>query len=135
MGEQKQEFSGHPRDLDQSVIARYAAASGDHNPIHLDEEFAAGTPFGGTIAHGMLLLAYIGEMLGDHFGAAWMEGSALKVRFRAPARPGQRVVARGRLERLEDAAAGGRRAVCAVECVNEQGEVLVSGEARITVSQ
>src|SRR5438552_3165223 len=107
-------FSGRPHMIDQAVIERYAAASGDHNPIHLDAQFAAATPFGGTIAHGMLLLAYLGELLAARFGAAWLAGSALKVRFRVPARPGDRVVARGRIERIEEDAANGRRAVCAV---------------------
>src|SRR5437588_9461121 len=119
------EFSSRPHAIDQATIERYAVASGDHNPIHLDAEFAAATPFGGTIAHGMLLLAYVGEMMAARFGEAWLAGSTLKVRFRGPARPGDRVVARGRLERVEDESGSGRRAVCAIECVNDRGEVLV----------
>jgi 3-hydroxybutyryl-CoA dehydratase len=127
-------FGGRERSIDQAAIRRYADASGDFNPIHLDEAFAAQTPFGGTIAHGMLLLAYIGDMLAEQFGSAWLTGSALKVRFRAPARPGDRVIARGRIERIEDGAAGERQAVCAVECVNDRGDILITGEARVLVA-
>ena len=47
----------------ESQIARYADAAGDHNPLHLDAEFAASTPYGRPIAHGMLVLAFVSEML------------------------------------------------------------------------
>ena len=46
------------------------SASGDHNPIHTDPAFAATTPFERPIAHGMLLLAYVMEMLTTTYGAS-----------------------------------------------------------------
>ena len=49
------------RRITQEQLVRYADASGDHNPLHLDEEFARGTPYGRTIAHGMLVLALVSE--------------------------------------------------------------------------
>src|SRR3972149_5769856 len=62
------------RLVSQEVIDRYAAASGDYNPIHVDPEYARGTPFGGTIAHGMLVLAYISEAMTAAFGRRWWGG-------------------------------------------------------------
>jgi 3-hydroxybutyryl-CoA dehydratase len=112
--------------LSQEKIDRYARASGDFNPIHVDAAFAAQTPFGGTIAHGMLLLAYLSEMLTAAFGQAWLSGGRLKVRFKGAARPGDVVTARGRVERAK-----GERGVCSVECVNQQDEVLIAGEAEV----
>ncbi len=112
------------RELTQEKINRYAQAGGDGNPLHTDPEFAARTQFGGTIAHGMLLLAYLSEMMTAEFGSAWVSGGRLKVRFKAPARPGDTVSAVGRVLRVE-----GGRTVCEVECRNQQGETLVSGEA------
>ena len=47
----------------QEQLARYAEASGDYNPLHLDPAFAAGTPYGRPIAHGMLVLAFVSELL------------------------------------------------------------------------
>ena len=108
----------------QEKIDRYARAGGDGNPLHTDPEFAAQTQFGGTIAHGMLLLAYLSRMLTAAFGQAWLSNGRLKVRFRAPARPGDTVSAVGHVVRAE-----GGRTVCAVECRNQVGETLVSGEA------
>ena len=84
------------REITQERIHNYADASGDHNPIHVDPEFARGTPFGGTIAHGMLVLSFISEMMTAAFGQAWLSSGTLEVRFRAPARPGDTVTARAR---------------------------------------
>ncbi len=117
------------KTLSQEKIDRYARASGDFNPIHVDPAFAAQTPFGGTIAHGMLLLAYLSEMLTGAFGRAWLSGGRLKVRFKGAARPGDVVTARGRVQRVK-----GERGVCSVECLNHQGEVLVTGEAEVSIS-
>jgi len=115
--------------LTQEKIDRYADASGDHNPLHIDPAFAATTQFGGTIAHGMLVLAYISEVMGAGFGRSWAESGSLKVRFRGAARPGDTVTASGRVVRMED-----ESAVCEVECRNGRGEVLISGEASVRVS-
>ena len=115
--------------LTQNKIHRYADASGDHNPLHVDPIFAAGTQFGGTIAHGMLVLAYISEMMTAEFGRSWAEGGGLKVRFRGAARPGDTVTASGRVVRTQ-----GERVVCEVECRSQRGEVLISGEASVRIS-
>ncbi len=112
--------------ITQEKINRYAEAGGDGNPLHTDPEFAAQTMFGGTIAHGMLLLAYLSEMMTTAFGQAWLARGRLKVRFKGPARPGDTVSAVGHVVRAEDG-----RTVCAVECRNQQDEVLVSGEAEV----
>jgi 3-hydroxybutyryl-CoA dehydratase len=122
------------RTLTQEQIAAYADAAGDHNPIHIDEAYARTTPFGGTIAHGMLALALVSESLTATFGARWGQRSRLKVRFRAPARPGD-VLSAGGLVRTIDEDAGARFAECVVECRNQAGEVLISGEARVPLDE
>jgi len=114
--------------LTQEKIDGYARASGDFNPIHVDPAFAAATPFGGTIAHGMLLLAYLSEMLTAAFGRAWLSGGRLKVRFKGVARPDDTLTVRGRVERVPEE---GRRLFAAVECVNQAGELLVTGDAEV----
>jgi len=115
--------------LTQEKIDRYAKVSGDHNPLHIDAGYAATTQFGGTIAHGMLVLAYISEVMGAGFGRAWAQSGSLKVRFRGAARPGETVTASGRVARTD-----GRSTIFEVECHNQRGEVLISGEASVRVS-
>jgi 3-hydroxybutyryl-CoA dehydratase len=116
------------RQVTQERINAYAAASGDHNPLHLDPEFAATTQFGGIIAHGMLVLAFVSEALTAAFGDAWPSSGHLKIRFRGAARPGDTLTVRGRIVGIEDG-----RAKCEVECVNQAGDVLLSGDAEAAV--
>ena len=113
--------------LSQEQIGRYADAAGDHNPIHVDEAFARSTPFGGTIAHGMLVLASISEMMAAAFGEAWLASGALRVRLRAPARPGDTITASAPPQKARRAAT----LVYAVEGRNQQGELLISGTAEV----
>ena len=114
------------RVVTQGGIDAYAGASGDHNPIHVDPEFARATPFGGTIAHGMLVLALIGEMMRGAFGDAWSSSGKLKVRFKAPTRPGDTVTASAVLSK-ESADI----AEFAVQCASQSGEVLIEGRASV----
>ena len=108
----------------QEQLARYAEASGDGNPLHLDAAFAAGTPYGRPIAHGMLVLAFVSELLTQEFGEAWLRGGRLKARFRAPVFPGDVVRAEGR---LKSAAHG--VAVYDVSATNQDGVQAITGEA------
>jgi len=114
------------RVLTQAMLHAYADASGDHNPIHIDEAFAATTPMGGTIAHGMLVLSFISEMMAGAFGERWLASGSLDVRFRAPARPGDTVTARATAQEPRDG-----RLRYAVEVVNQTDEVLISGTAEV----
>ena len=112
--------------MTQEKIARYADASGDRNPLHIDAVFAATTQFGGPIAHGMLVLAYLSEMLTAAFGEKWVATGRMKARFRAPAHPGDTVTAAGRVTKVEN---GMLRCEC--ECRSQTGEILVAAEVDV----
>ncbi|MCH9017467.1 MAG: MaoC family dehydratase [Chloroflexi bacterium] len=81
------------KEIKQENLNAYAKASGDDNPLHLDPEFAAGTQFGGIIAHGMLTLAFVSEMMAAAHGRDWLESGGLRVRFKGAAYLGDRVEA------------------------------------------
>ncbi len=109
-------------------LRSYAAASGDHNPIHTDPAFAATTPFERPIAHGMLLLAYVMEMLTTTFGKAWITSGQLKVRFRKPAYVDSTVTAWGTIKKV-DSESGSLQIT--VGCRDEDGNDLVTGSAEV----
>lgn len=90
------------RQVTQSVIDAYAAASGDHNPIHVDPEFAAAGPFGRTIAHGLMTLAYVSEMLNRWTGGAFDETGEIEIAFVAPVFAGDQVDVTGEFEEICD---------------------------------
>lgn len=120
------------RRVTQPDISKYAEASGDYNPIHIDEQFAAATPLGGTIAHGMLVLAYMSEMLSAAFGEPWDSTGRLSLRFRSPARPGDTLTVSGQVESVTEES-GIVSVTCPLSCCNQAGEVVVSGEARVRI--
>jgi 3-hydroxybutyryl-CoA dehydratase len=106
-------------------VRAYANASGDHNPIHLDTAFAATTSFGGTIAHGMLLLAYLSRLLTDRFAETWVGSGTLDARFRSPALVGTRITVSGEV-RTAEPADGGTRIECVVRCADAADTALVT---------
>jgi len=116
------------KQVTQKDINRYAEASGDFNPIHIDEPFAAKTPLGGTIAHGMLILAYASEMMTEAFGESWVEGGKLSVRFKAPARPGDTITTSGKIDSIEHKE-GVAYVNCSLESCNQKGETVITGGA------
>lgn len=97
--------------LDQGRIDTFADATEDRQFIHIDQEAAARTPFGGTIAHGFLTLSLLSRMAAD---AMLMPDTTRmvanygleRVRFIAPVRSGKRVRGHFRLEAADDKAPG-----------------------------
>ena len=93
-------------DVTQERINKFAEATGDFQFIHVDEEKAKLTPFGGTIAHGFLTLSLI-PVLGQMTQGARVDGVKMgvnyggnKVRFIAPVRSGKRVRSHTKLTEL-----------------------------------
>ncbi|OGN97967.1 MAG: hypothetical protein A2Z77_08970 [Chloroflexi bacterium RBG_13_51_36] len=121
------------RHITQEKINLYAEASGDFNPIHVDESFAAKTPLGGTIAHGMLNLAYVSEMMTSAFGQSWLSGGKLRAKFKEPARPGDTLTVSSKINCIEQRD-NVSYANCGFECRNQKGEMIVAGEAIVKLS-
>ena len=90
------------RAITQERLVAYSAASGDDNPLHLDQEFASRTQFGGIIAHGMFTLAFISEMMTSHLGESWLASGSLRVRFKGAAYLGDWVETWGRPAKSSD---------------------------------
>ena len=115
------------REISQQQLIDYSAVSGDDNPLHLDEEFAAGTQFGGIIAHGMLTLAFVSEMMTASLGEAWLANGSMRARFKGAAYPGDRLEAWGQPGKSEPEAQSynvGLRS-------NTSGEDLITGTATV----
>ncbi len=121
------------RTVEQANISAYAEASGDFNPIHIDEEFARATRFGGTIAHGMLIAAMLSELMATEFAGDWVETGQLKIRFRSPVKPGDTVTAHGEVSRVREVAEG-VRIMCSVGIRTDKGDTAITGNATVVVS-
>ena len=113
------------RVVTAAEIDAFAAVTGDENPVHLDEAFAARSQFGGRIAHGMLAAGFISAVLGNDLpgpGAVYLSQT---LRFRRPVRIGDEVVATVEVTEINETRARvSLKTVCTVA-----GEVVVDGEA------
>jgi len=118
----------------QEKINLYAEASRDFNPIHINEDFAKKTALGGTIAHGMLILAYVSQMMTDAFGQRWLAGGNLNIRFKTPARPGDTISVGGRIASVEKKA-GQTLIRCDVLCQNQNGDSIITGETSVRLEK
>ena len=116
----------------QGRIEKYAQASGDFNPIHVDHEFAAESRFGGTIAHGMMIAASISEMMTVAFNQDWLQRGRLKIRFNAPVYPGDTVTAFGQVKSIRERN-GTREVTCAVGVRKQNGEAAITGDTTVTI--
>ncbi len=120
------------KTFNQDDVNRYADAAGDHNPIHVDPNFAAGSQFGGRIAHGMMIAASISEMMAQAFGQDWHKSGRMKIRFRAPVFPGETVRASGTVRsvrQIEDAT----EVAVSVQVTKANDEAAITGDARVRI--
>jgi len=113
----------------ESDVEQFAAITGDTNPIHLDHDYALATLFKGRIVHGMLTASYISAVLGTKLpgpGAVYISQS---LRFKAPVRLGDRVVAQATVMAVD--AARRRVSITTICCVGETA--VLEGEAVLMV--
>jgi acyl dehydratase len=105
----------------------YAAASGDNNPIHLDEAFAKQAGFPSVIVHGMISMAFMGDHLLSQFPEAQFRLGKIRARFRKVTFPGDTLCCEGKIKKcLED---GGYLVQLATR--NQHGDVTTDGEAEV----
>ena len=122
------------RAITRASIDAYRSASGDNNPLHYDDEFAATTQFGRVIAHGMLTLALVSEMMARAYGPDWLSSGELRVRFRGAAYPGDVLEATGAVIKRESAD-NGLIVTCNVEVRSAHNDNrIITGSARVTIS-
>ncbi len=116
------------KTITESDVYTFAGLSGDMNPAHINEEYAKTTRFGGRIAHGMLSAGLISAVIGMQLpgpGTVYM-GQTLK--FLSPVRIGDTVTASVKVLSIDEAR---RRGVLETTCTNQDGTLLVSGEAKV----
>lgn len=111
-------------------ITAFAKVSGDYNPVHLDEEAAKKTMFGGRIAHGMLGASVISAAIAMKLPGPGSIYLAQSLRFTKPVRIGDTVTAR--VEVLEVTAAK-KRVRLGTSCRNQNGELVIDGEATVMI--
>ena len=117
--------------IGRTQLALFAGASGDHNPIHLDDEAAREGGLPGTIVHGMLNMAFLGRLL-----TQWVPQQQIRrfsSRFVGMAFPGDEITCLGTVASC-DASAGENCVTLELVAQNQSGEVLLKGLATICLT-
>jgi 3-hydroxybutyryl-CoA dehydratase len=115
------------RTVTEADIVLFAQVSGDNNPVHLDEAFAAQTPFKTRIAHGMLSAAYISAVIGTQLpgpGTIYMQQA---LRFKRPVKIGDEVTTIATISEIDPVK--GRVSIDTVCLVG--GKPVIEGEALV----
>ncbi len=109
-------------------LLHYAGASGDDNLVHTDVETARSVGLPSVIAHGMLSMGFLGQLLTDYAGAGSVRG--IEVRFRRMVHLGDRLTCRGVVREVRGAD-GGHLVALRVWAENDGGEQVTEGDAEI----
>ena len=113
------------KTITEADIQTFAGVSGDTNPVHLHEEFAAATMFKGRVAHGMLSASFISTILGTKLPGPGCIYVSQNIQFKAPVRAGDTVTARATITEIIPEK---RRVVLKTVCTIGD-KVVIDGEA------
>ena len=116
------------KTIEQSDVDAFAGVTGDHNPVHVDEEFAKTTRFGKRIAHGMLTASLISAVLANKLPGAGSVYLGQTLQFVAPVFPGDEITARVTVKEIRE-----DKPIVKLEtiCVNQRDEIVIRGEATV----
>ena len=118
------------KEVDDSLVRQFADLSGDYNPLHMDESYAANTPFGGRMAHGMLLGSFFSALVGMLCPGERSLYLSQTLNFKQPAKIGAKVRVEGKVSAKSDAL---KVITMATIIQDASGTVLIEGEARVKV--
>ena len=118
------------KTITDADVHAFADVTGDHNPIHVDDEFAKTTRFGRRIAHGMLTASLISSVLANKLPGEGSVYLGQTLQFVAPVFPGDEVTARVTVKEVRE-----DKPVVKLEtiCINQRSEVVIRGEATVLI--
>lgn len=117
--------------ISRTTLALYGGASGDHNPMHIDIDFAKAAGQSDIFAHGMLIMAYLGRGV-----SSWVPQSALRrffTQFKAITRVGEKITITGKVAKKEEAD-GEKRVSLELAAKNDSGDTKAIGEAVVALA-
>jgi len=117
------------RLVNEDIIQKFAEVSGDCNPLHMDEAYAARSPFRGRIAHGALVASFVSCVLGNYLPGRGTVFAGMNIQFERPVRIGDTVTVRATVTGVDMKTRRVKLAcVCEVDgsiCMKADAEVIV----------
>ena len=115
------------KTVTEADIVLFAGITGDHNPVHTDEEYAQTTPFKGRIAHGLLTASLVSTVLGNQLPGPGTIYLSQTLKFIAPVHIGDTVTAQATVREIDPIKG---RVTLDVSC-SVKGLQVLSGEAKV----
>jgi acyl dehydratase len=119
------------KTISDEDIRMFASISGDSNPVHLDDDYAANTRFGRRIAHGMLVASTISAVLGEHLPGHGSIYLGQSIKFLKPVYIGDEITTRVEVIQLRE---DKPIATLRTTCTNQQDEMVIDGEAVVLLT-
>src|SRR5690349_21426023 len=119
------------QSISDEMIRSFAALTGDTNPVHLDDAYAAGTRFGRRIAHGMIAAGLISATLANDLPGPGTVYLSQTLQFKAPVYPGDTITA---TVEVKSARSDKPIVTLGTTCTNQENKVVLEGEAIVLVS-
>jgi 3-hydroxybutyryl-CoA dehydratase len=119
------------RTITEKDILTFAEVSGDHNPIHLDENYAKQTLFKGRIAHGMLSASFISTVIAKELPGPGTIYLSQKLEFKRPVRIGDTITTKVEIIKKQD---DKKRITLKTICLNQDDLNVIMGEAVVMLS-
>ena len=114
------------RTISDDDVAQFAEITGDDNPVHLDEQYAAGTRFGQRIVHGILTAGLISAVIGTKLPGLGAIYLSQQLKFLAPVHRGDTITASAEVVASRP---DKRILTLHTQCINQDGQVVIDGEA------
>ncbi len=118
--------------VDDDLVSAFAEVSGDRNPVHMEEEYAAKTRFGRRIAHGMIAGSLISATLANDLPGPGTVYLSQQLTFRAPVFIGDVITATVEVMTWDPVK---RFSTLSTTCSKQDGTIIVSGEASVLVDE
>jgi 3-hydroxybutyryl-CoA dehydratase len=115
--------------LSEEMIDGFGNLSGDLNPLHMDQDYAAQTPFGRRVAHGLLLTSFFSRLVGMHLPGKYALYISQSSQFHRPAFIGSEIIVEGEIIQKVDVDKVIKLATSIRDSRNK--ELLVTGEALV----
>ncbi len=118
--------------ITDEMIRAFSEVTGDSNPVHLDDAYAAQTRFGRRIAHGMIPAGFISATLANDLPGPGTVYLGQNLKFKAPVFPGDEITSTVEVVKVRE---DKPIVTLATTCTNQNGEVVLEGEAVVMVTQ
>ena len=114
--------------ITRSTLALYAGASGDHNPMHIDIDFAKQAGMDDVFAHGMLIMAYLGRSITNIISPSNLK--SFSVRFCSITNVGDVIICKGKVMKIENDKTKST-VVIELNAIDKSGDIKINGTATI----